>query len=98
MFDHHNKYPSLMQPTLYDMMKTKKLDNISCMKTQYKQFKPRHGIRYVCHEALQTIKIDIKASIPFKLKHLVFTILSRFFCNFKRKKKGVIQDQVTGYK
>ena len=28
LFDHHNKYPSLLQPTLYNMTKTKNLEDI----------------------------------------------------------------------
>ena len=36
LFDQHKKYPSLLQPTLYYMMKTKSLDYISRITTRGK--------------------------------------------------------------
>ena len=34
IFDHHNKYPSLLKPTHYDMMKTNNLEYIPRMTTR----------------------------------------------------------------
>ena len=98
MFDHHNKYLSLLQPMLHDMMKTKNLEDISWMTTRGKWSKSMHGIRAICHEALQTINTDVQDSIPVKLEHLTFTIFSRFFSTFKKKVKKEVdksKEQVT---
>ena len=90
LFDHHKKYPILLQPTLYDMMNTKNLVDISRMTTRGKRSKSRHGIQAIFREALQKIKPDVQASIPVKLEHLAFTTFSRFLSTFKKNvKKGV---------
>ena len=44
LFYYHNKYPILLQPTLYDMKMTKNLEDISRMKTPGKRSKSRHVI------------------------------------------------------
>ena len=84
LFGHHNKYPTLLQPTIYDMTKKKNLEDTSRMTTQGKRSKSRNGIRSVFREALRTINPDVQASIPVKLKHLTFTIFSRFLSTFKK--------------
>ena len=89
MFDHHKKYPSRLQPTLYNMKKTKNLKDISHITTRGKWSKSRHVIRSFCREFLWKIKPYVQASIPVKLEHLTFAILSRFLITFKKKlKKG----------
>ena len=52
MFYHHNKYPSLLQPMLYNMMKAKNLEDISQMITWGKWSKSKHRIRAVFRKAL----------------------------------------------
>ena len=89
LFDQHNKYHSLLQPTLYYMMQTKKLEDISLMTTRFKRSKSTHGVWYVYREALWTIKPYVQASITFKLEHLTFNLFSRFLSTVKKKpKKG----------
>ena len=66
LFDHHYKYPIIMQPTLYYMMKTNNLEDISRMTTQGKRYKSRNGIQAVYRKALRTINIDVQASISVK--------------------------------
>ena len=97
MFDQHNKYPSLLQPTLYFIMQTKNLEDISQMVKGGKWYKSRYEIRAVCLESLQKIKPYVQASIPVKLEHLKFTIFSRVLSTVKKKEKGVYKskEQVT---
>ena len=78
LFDQHNKQPILLKATFYYMMDTKILEDISRMAKRGKRSKRRHGIRDVYREALRTIKPNVQASIPVKLEHLKFTILSSF--------------------
>ena len=47
LFYCHNKYHSLLQPKLYDMMKTNKLEDVYRMTIRGKRSKSRHGIRTV---------------------------------------------------
>ena len=98
LFYQHKKYPSLMQPTLYDMIKTKNLENIYWMPTRCKWSKSRHVIRSVCLKALRTINPYAQASMLVKLENLTFTIFSRFLRTFKKKvEEGVnkSKEQVT---
>ena len=98
MFDHHKKSLSLLQHRLYNLMKTKNLEDISQITTQGKWSKSRHGIWACCHEALQTIKPDVQSSIPVKLEHLTFTVFSRFLSTSKKTLKKRIdksKEQVT---
>ena len=94
LFDQHNKYPILLQPTMYYMMQTKNLEDISRMTKQGKQSKSRHGIRSVYLEAIRTIKPYAQASISVKLEHLTFTLFSRFLSIARKNLKRGIQEQV----
>ena len=96
LFGQHNKYPSLLQTTLYYIMQTKNLEDIYWIKTRGKQSKLRHGIRSVYCEALRTIKPYVQSLIPVKLEHLTFTIFYRVLAQSIKSWKIVIQEQVTG--
>ena len=84
MFDQHNKCPSLLQPTLYFIMQTKNLEDISQMVKGGKWYKSRYEIQAVCLESLQKIKPYVQDLIPVKLEHFIFTIFSSVLSTLKK--------------
>ena len=87
LFDNHRKCPNLLEPNLFDDLKTHDTMDKARTTKNGKQSKSRESIRKACRNALREIKPGVDQSITVKFDLLDFKVFLRFLSTFKKRVK-----------
>ena len=84
LFDNHIKYPNLLEPNIYNDLKTQDVIDEDHTTRNGKKSKARENIQKYSQNALRGINPGVDQSIPVNLYLLDFKVFSTFISTFKK--------------